>query len=137
VRLVVEIALVVLGAIGVAGAVARLPVPPPRRRRIRSSAKVPPRPDQLIALERLVLSASTSALQAHAYLRPVLVDIAAARLAAHGRDLDRMPEASGRELLGDRLWDIVRPGRPFPDDRQAPGVASQELGEMLEVLERL
>ena len=134
--LLVEIALVVLAAIGVAVCVALLPGRPPTpRRRVR--ALVAPRPDQLVALERLAMSAGTSAVQVHAYLRPVLVEIASRRLAAHGRDLDRMPEASGREVLGDRLWDIVRPGRPFPEDRNAPGVTPQELGAMLEVLERL
>ena len=134
--LLVEIALVVLAAVGVAVCVALLPGRPPTpRRRVR--ALVPPRPDQLVALERLAMSAGTSALQVHAYLRPVLVEIAARRLAARGRDLDRMPEASGREVLGDRLWDVVRPGRPFPEDRNAPGLTPEELGAMLEVLERL
>jgi hypothetical protein len=48
-----------------------------------------------------------------------------------------MPEAVGRELLGDRLWDIVRPGRPFPEDRHGPGVSPRELGAMLEVIRQL
>jgi len=136
VRLLAEIGLVVLAAIGVAGDVALLPGTSLTRRR-RARALVPARPDQLVALERLTTSARTSAVHVHAYLRPVLVDITSRRLAAHGHNLDRMPEPAGRELLGDRLWDIVRPGRPFPEDRRAPGVTSQELGAMLEVLERL
>jgi hypothetical protein len=48
-----------------------------------------------------------------------------------------MPDAMGRELLGDGLWDIVRPDRPFPEDRHGPGVAPQELRAMLGALERL
>jgi hypothetical protein len=75
--------------------------------------------------------------QVHAYLRPRLVEIASYRLAARGQALERMPDAVGRELLGDRLWEVVRPERPFPEDRQGPGVRPQELAEMLEVLERL
>ena len=135
-RLLAEVGLVVLAAIGVAGCVALLPGTPPTRRR-RARAVVPPRPDQLVALERLTMSARRSAVHVHAYLRPVLVEIASRRLAAHGHNLERMPEAAGRELLGDRLWDIVRPGRPFPEDKRGPGVTPQELGGMLEVLERL
>jgi hypothetical protein len=75
--------------------------------------------------------------QVHAYLRPRLIELASYRLAARGQTLDRMPDATGRELLGDRLWEIVRPGRPFPEDRNAPGVGPPELAAMLEVLERL
>lgn len=135
-RLFAEIGLVALAAIGAAGCVALLPGPPPIRRR-SARAPVTRRPDQLVALERLAMSASTSAVHVHAYLRPVLVEIASRRLAAHGQDLERLPEAAGRNLMGDRLWDVVRPGRPFPEDRHAPGVTAQELEAMLEVLERL
>jgi hypothetical protein len=136
VRLLAEIVLVVLAGIAVATLVALLPEARPIRRRPRT-APGPPRPDQLVTLERLVTTAGTNAMQAHAYLRPVLVEIAAHRLAARGQTLERMPAAVGRELLGGRLWDLVRPDRPFPEDRYGPGVSVQELGAMLEVLERL
>jgi len=136
VRLLVEIGLVVLAAIGVAGCVGLAPGPRQTRGR-RARALVPPRPDQLLALERLTLSARTSAVHVHAYLRPVLVEIASRRLAAHGHNIERMSETTGRKLLGGRLWDIVRPGRPFPEDRHGPGVTAEELGAMLDVLERL
>jgi hypothetical protein len=136
VRLLVEIGLVVVAAIGVAVCVSLLPVAGPMRRR-HARVPVAQRPDQLVALERLAISAGTSAVHVHAYLRPVLVDIAARRLAARGQDLNRMPDSSGRSLLGDRLWEVVRPDRPFPEDRRAPGVTPEELGGMLEVLERL
>jgi hypothetical protein len=98
---------------------------------------MPSRPGQLVELERLVITAATSAVHVHAYLRPVLVEISSYRLAARGQTLERMPDAVGRELLGDRLWDIVRPDRRFPDDRHGPGVAPEELRAMLEALERL
>ena len=135
-RLLAEIALVVLAAVAVTVCVSLLPDARSTRRR-RTQARAPARPDQLVALERLVVSAGTSAVQVHAYLRPLLVEIAARRLALHGQTLERMSDAVGRDLLGARLWDIVRPDRPFPEDRQAPGVAPQELRAMLEVLERL
>ena len=135
-RLLAEIGLVVLAGIAVAVCVTLLPDVRSTRRQ-RALVPGPARPDQLVELERLVVSAGTSTVQVHAYLRPLLVEIAARRLAARGQAVDRMPDAVGRELLGDRLWDIVRPARSFPEDRQAPGVAPHELRAMLEVLERL
>ena len=133
--LVAEIALVLLAAIGLGICVALLPGAPLRRR--GRPAPDSARPAPLVALERLVVTAGTNAVQVHAYLRPRLVEIASFRLAARGQTLERMPDAVGRELLGDRLWEIVRPDRPFPEDRRAPGVRPQELAGMLEVLERL
>jgi hypothetical protein len=136
VTLLAEIALVVLAGIAVATCVALLPAAQRSRRR-RAVAPAPPRPQQLLALERLVTTAGPSAVSVHAYLRPLLIEIVSRRLAARGQTLDRMPEAVGREVLGDRLWDIVRPGRPFPEDRHGPGVSARELGVMLEVIRRL
>ena len=71
-------------------------------------------------LERLVSMAGSSALQVHAYLRPLLAEIASRRLAARGQSLERMPEPPAGTLLGERLWEIVRPDRPFPEDRHGP-----------------
>ena len=134
--LLAEIVLIVFAGIAVATCVALLPAPLPLRRRI-PVAPGSPRPHQLVALERLVTTAGPSAVSVHAYLRPLLTQIVSHRLAARGQTLERMPEAVGREVLGDRLWDIVRPGRPFPEDRHAPGVQPQELGAMLEAIRRL
>jgi hypothetical protein len=67
----------------------------------------------------------------------MLTEIASHRLAARGRSLERLSDQDGRELLGEGLWDIVRPDRPFPSDRNARGVSSHELDAMLAVLERL
>lgn len=131
-----EIALVVLAALAVAVSVALLPHTESARRR-RAARPEPARPGQLVALERLLSLAGASALQVHAYLRPILVEIAAQRLVANGQALDRMSDATGRQMLGDDLWEIVRPDRPFPEDRRGPGVPPQELDEMLDILERL
>jgi hypothetical protein len=136
VRLLAEIGLVVLAAFAVAVSLSFLPDVRSTKRQ-RASVPGPARPNQLVELERLVVSGSTSTVQVHAYLRPLLVEIAARRLTRRGQTLERMPDTVGRELLGDRLWDIVRPDRPFPEDRRAPGVAPHELRAMLEVLERL
>lgn len=134
-RLLAEIALVVLAAVGIAVCLAQLPRPPAPRERSRPPQ--PPRPDQLVALERLVSMAGTSALQVHAYLRPQLAEIASRKLAARGRSLERIPAAEGRALLGDHLWDLVRPDRPFPEDRHGPGIPAEQLRQMLETLEQL
>jgi len=134
--LLAEIALVAIAALVVVAAVARLPrgAPPGLRRR---GLPPPARPAQLERLERLVSVSGASALQAHAHLRPLLAEIAARRLAARGLALGRMGDEAGRELLGERLWDLVRPGRPFPEDRTAPGVSASELAAMVRVLESL
>ena len=134
--LLAEIVLIVFAGIGVATCVSLLPTPRPLRRR-KPVVPVSKRPQQLVALERLVTTAGPGAVSAHAYLRPVLIEIASHRLAARGRTLGRMPDATGRALLGDQLWDIVRPNRPFPEDRHGPGVPPQDLGAMLEVIRRL
>jgi hypothetical protein len=137
VRLLAEIGLVVVAGIVVAVCVALLPDTRWTRQRRRRVTPAPARPDQLVTLERLVGTAGASAVQVHAYLRPLLVEIASHRLAARGQTLERLPEPLALELLGARLWDVVRPERPFPKDRHGPGVKPQELQAMVEVLERL
>lgn len=82
-------------------------------------------------------TSAPNAVSTHAYLRPLLIQIVSHRLSARGQALERMPEPVGRAVLGDRLWDLVRPGRPFPEDRHGPGVQPQELGAMLEVIRGL
>lgn len=134
--LLAEIALLVIAAVVVAICLARLP-PALSPRRRTPPAPSPARPQQLIELERLVSNSAASAVTVHAYLRPLLVEIASRRLAARGHSLDRMTDGAGAGLLGDPLWDLVAPGRPFPKDRQAPGVSSRELAAMLRVLEGL
>jgi hypothetical protein len=136
VRLLAEIALVVIAAIGVAICVALLPGGPPTRQR-RGRVQEQSRPEQLITLQRLVISAKANTLHVHAYLRPLLAEIAAQRLAAHGYALESIPEDRGRRLLGEPLWEIVRPNRPFPEDRHSLGVSERTFGEMLDVLEDL
>ena len=130
-----EIALVVIAAVAVAVSVAVVPGASARWR--RASAREPVRPGQLVANERLVVMARTSALQVHAYLRPILVELASQRLVANGQALDRMSDVTGRRILGEDLWEIVRPDRPFPEHRHGPGVNPQTLEAMLDVLERL
>jgi hypothetical protein len=135
VRLLAEIALITLAAIGVAVCVILIPGRrPPAAPRV---ARPRPRPEQLVRLERLISSAEASTLHTHAYLRPALVEVATRRLATHGYALDTIAPETGRELLGEPLWELVRPGRPFPEDRHAPGVPGAQIDAMLDVLEAL
>ena len=135
-RLLAEIVLVALAAGAVAVCLAHLP-DEASARWSRVTVAPPPRPGQLVALERLVATSASRTLTAHAYLRPVLSEIASRRLATRGYSLGQMTESVGQELLGERLWELVRPDRPFPVDRYGPGVPVHELRTMLAVLEGL
>ena len=134
--LVAEIVLVIFAGVTVAIRLARLPAP----RRDRWPPAAPPpaaRPEQLTELERLVSRSQASALTVHAYLRPLLVEVTARQLAARGLALDRLSPPAGRELLGDALWELVRPARPFPIERHGPGISPAQLDAMLATLEAL
>jgi hypothetical protein len=97
--------------------------------------RVDPRPTQFVRLERTIEWSGESGLSAHTRLRPVLVDIAEARLVHRGLRLDRDAEEA-RHLLGP-AWDLVRPDRPAPPGRDVPGISPHRLGEILDALEAL
>jgi hypothetical protein len=135
-----EAVFVTVGAIatviGVAAFAAQLPVVkrPPAPRAPRSpSASVP---SQLLRIERIVERSAESGLAAHNLLRPVLSEIAAARLAQRGVQLSRDHDEA-RRLLGPEAWELVRPDRPQPPDGRAPGSARRELEAVLDSLEAL
>ena len=92
----------------------------------------PPRLAELERLEREVTLATASAFDLHARLRPVLQEIAGMRLAVRGRRLDQ-----GEEILGEELWQLVRPDRHPPTDRHEPGILRAELRRVVERLEAL
>jgi hypothetical protein len=69
-------------------------------------------------------------------LRPFLLPIVAARLGRRGVDLTRAPERA-QELLGDPLWEIVRPDRTPPIHRVGRGLDRAELRAAIERLEQL
>jgi hypothetical protein len=71
----------------------------------------------------------------HTRLRPILREIAAHRLSMRfGVDLQREPDRA-RELIGVEAWDLVRPERPPPSDRLAPGPPASQLSKVVEQLE--
>jgi hypothetical protein len=93
------------------------------------------RPAQLERIERAVTLGTTTAFDFHARLRPLLREVAAARLArARGVDLD---SPAGRAALGDDAWELLRPDREPPDDRFGPGLDPHRLRRLVALLETL
>lgn len=134
--LAIEVVLVVIAGFGMGVMALRLPVDTlvrPRTPPVRAGEP----PSQLTENGQIIASASLNAVYAHAYLRPALAEVADARLAARGWRLATMPDEVGRGLLGEPLWDLVRPDRPVPEDRHGPGVSRREVSTMLDILERL
>ena len=83
-------------------------------------------------VERIVERAGESGLAAHTQLRPLLVEIAEARLGRRGLRLD-----GARDLLGPQVWELVRPDRPAPAVDRGGGIAPAELEAVLDRLESL
>jgi hypothetical protein len=90
------------------------------------------RPPDVLRIERELTLGSASAGHLHMRLLPLLREIAVARL---GFDIGRSPERA-RTLLGDDVWELLRPDRPAPVDRNAPGVHRRELERCIDALER-
>ena len=139
VRLAAEVGFIVVGAIGAAACLAALAIRLPAGHplfepRLQPRVKTDLWPAQLVRLDRIVEWSDSSALAAHTRLRPVLVEIAEARLARRGLRLDRDADEA-RRLLGPKAWELVRPDRPAPRDRDAPGIAPHDLDEILDALE--
>jgi hypothetical protein len=94
------------------------------------------RPDDLTRLERLTYLGVASAFYLHLRLRPALREIAEARLRRLGLELDRGGPAV-EQALGPVAWELLRPDRPLPRDRDAAGMPVRELRAVVETLERL
>ena len=135
-----EALLVLAAATGAGAGVAALAKLPARGGRSddreRARTALDPRPAQFVRLERIVEWSGESGLSAHTRLRPVLVEIAEARLARRGLRLDRDVEEA-RRVLGPAVWDLVRPDRPAPRRRDTPGIPARRLEEILDDLEAL
>ena len=116
------------------GAVAMLLVLPRAGRRQRPSRRPPPpiRPADLERVERVVTERLTAG-GVHARLRPLLTEIAASRLS---RQRGLTP-AEARAMLGDELWDVVRPNRPSPEDPAGSGLTLDQLERTTKRLEQL
>jgi hypothetical protein len=90
-----------------------------------------------LSLVHDVQQSVASSFHLHTRLRPLLREIAAHRLSMRfGVDLDREHERA-RELIGGEAWELVRPERPSPSDRLAPGPPASHLSKVVEELERI
>jgi hypothetical protein len=90
-----------------------------------------------LALVHDVQQSVASTFHLHTRLRPILQEIAAHRLSMRfGVDLDTEPERA-RELIGVEAWELVRPGRPPPSDRLAPGPPAAQLSKVVDELKRI
>jgi len=98
-----------------------------------------PRPERIRALEELEHAVDFSlgtAFDVHYRLRPHARRVAAHRLAVRGVSLDRQP-VRARELLGADAWELVRPNRPEPEDRNARGLDLASIRKVVEGLDAL
>jgi hypothetical protein len=94
-------------------------------------------PVELLRVERELELGVANALHAHRRLLPLLRAAAAARIGSrHGFELERRPEAA-RALLGEDVWELLRPDRPEPADRHGPGVPRRRVTAVIDRLEAL
>ena len=95
------------------------------------------RPPELIRIEREITLGAGTAAHLHRRLLPLLREAAGTRLSArHQIDFERRPEEA-RRLLGEDAWDVLRPDRPEPIDRNGPGLSLRRIGGVVKTLERL
>lgn len=80
-------------------------------------------------VERLVTLAVSNAWDFHTRLLPQLREIAQARL-------ERTGKQPGPDTLG-RWWELMRPDRPEPTDRFAPGISETDLRALVADLQRM
>jgi hypothetical protein len=134
--LLVVLAIAFVALVGVVGR-AYPRTPSPFEASLHRPQPVPERPSSLVRLEREVTMAGASAFDLHARLRPTIQALAADMLASRrGIDLARDPERA-RAVLGDDVWDIVRPDRPAPSVRHAAGIDDATLGRVVTALEAI
>jgi hypothetical protein len=104
---------------------------------LRRRPPATPQPVELLRMERELELGIAGAGHAHHRLLPLLRSAAVARLSSrHGVELDRRPEAA-KALLGEDAWELLRPDRPEPADRFAPGVPRERVAAMIERIESL
>jgi len=114
------------------------PKPAPRFEQALKKRKPKSRqPEELLRMEREIVLGGADADHAHRQLLPLLRSAAAARIAArHGFELEQRPEAA-HALLGDDVWELLRPDRPEPPDRHAAGLPHKSIVAAIEQIEAL
>ena len=94
------------------------------------------RPAELVRIERELTLGAATAEHFQTRLAPLLREAAAARLAAHEIDLELRPDRA-RALLGDDVWDLIRPDRPAPAERNAAGPPLRTVAAVIDTIERV
>jgi hypothetical protein len=132
------VAVSVLTAVAVLVVVLALPAAPAPRRRHKPGPPVENAP--FGSFREVAEQLSWAAVSPRHYdvvTRPLLTQLAAARLADHHRvDLYADPDAA-RTLLGEDVWPWVDPAREPSRDSQPPGVGPETLNRVVERLETL
>jgi hypothetical protein len=106
----------------------------PRVRAARTRRRAPP---ALARIEHETALGVAGSFDLHFRLVPRLRAIAAGLLTARRQiSLDRDPEAA-RDLVGDATFELVRADRRPPEDRLGRGIAVQDLGLVVDSLERI
>jgi hypothetical protein len=131
----------VVGAVALAGVASALRALRPRgweartpfdARRDREEHREPLA--DLERIDRLLVLGAANAFDAHHRVRPFFRELAAERLHAHhGVDLDHQPERA-RRLLGEELWEFVRPDREL-GRRSGPGLPLDRAVRLADALE--
>lgn len=104
---------------------------------LRRRRPTPERLRELARIEREVSLAAAHSFDLHVRIRPHLRAIAEHRLESRrGLRLDDGSPAV-RALLGDELWELLRPDRRPPDDRLGPGLPVPRLRAAVERLEAI
>ncbi|MGZ4270836.1 MAG: hypothetical protein ACXVFN_17115 [Solirubrobacteraceae bacterium] len=124
--------IVLLAAVVCRSLCRRLPAAAPSRHPVQTADM----PAQALRIDRLVRAGIAHAGDVHLQLRPLLTDAVEPALARRGLALDGAEEPV-RAVLGERLWEVVRPGRPRPEDPWGPGLSRRDLARMLDDLEEL
>jgi uncharacterized membrane protein len=131
----IRVYVLVVGGLAMVAVLAAVGATLPRRRRPELSQAlgeraIPPRPvTELARMERKVTLAVGNAYDLHRRLLPQLREIAQARLERSGKN-------AGPDTLG-RWWELLRPDRPEPTDRFAPGISETDLRDLVTDLERM
>ena len=117
-------------------AAAALRLRPARRQQPPPRAREDEMPLRLRQIAGVLRESEQSEFGVDRSLRPLLVPIVAARLGRRGVDMALAPQRA-HELLGDVLWEIVRPDRPSAAYRVGRGLADDDLRAAIERLEQL
>lgn len=91
------------------------------------------RPAELVRTERDLMLSESNAGELHTRLLPQLRDVAGARLA----DRHDLQLRDAHAILDDDNWELLRPDRPAPADRSAPGLPMRQIAHLIDAIERL